>query len=109
MYTEDDYAPLITKHNIDAEAEFLAKRLNQDVWVITRLLREYWKDKVGVEWTIKDVRETAYPFPSFDDNDALEVLKTISLDYSTSWGITTEDIDEYIRDYKDNNKTGKCT
>lgn len=101
MYTEEDYAPLVTKHDINAEAAYLAKYLNQDVWVITRLLRDYWKDKLGIQWTIEDI-ENCHEFTSeLTDNDALEILKNLSCEYSKRWGITFEDLDESVYAYKE--------
>jgi hypothetical protein len=110
MYTEADYAPLLTKHNIEAEAEHLAKYLNQDVWVITRLLRDYWKDKLAVEWTIEDIRKAAYPFPDFTNEDTLEdtleVLKNTAYEYSRSWSITVDGIEHSIEIYSDCKQRG---
>jgi hypothetical protein len=101
MYTEEDYAPLITKHDIDSEAKYLAKYLNQDVWVITRLLRAYWKDKLAVEWTTEDIKNCHEFTSDLTDNDALEILKRISCEYSRSWGITVEDLCDNIDSYKE--------
>lgn len=106
MYTEEDYAPLITKHNIDSEAKFLAKYLNQDVWVITRLLREYWKDKLAVEWTTEDIKNCHKFTLDLTDNDALEILKSLSCEYSRSWGITIEDLDESVYAYIKHKQNG---
>lgn len=47
--TERDFAPKITLHNLEAEAKYVAQRLNQNPTVIEYILRDYWKDKVAVE------------------------------------------------------------
>lgn len=106
MYTEADYAPLLTRHNIEAEAEYLAKYLNQDVWVLTRLLRDYWKDKLAVEWTTEDIKNCHEFTSDLTDNDALEILKYTSSEYSRSWGLTFEDLDESVYVYKKHKQNG---
>lgn len=104
MYSKDTFAPVITKHNIENEADFLSLFLKQDKWVIERLLREYWKDKVAIEWTINDIKNYCPPNIKLTDDEALEVLQNVSIEYSPTWGITGDDIEHSIEmytDYKD--------
>lgn len=104
MYTDKDFAPLITKHDIKKEAEFLAKMLNQDIWVIERLLREYWKDKLAIEWTVNDIMALAISYPNFSKEDAIEILRNTSYDYVKDWGIDKDDIVHSIEIYEDYKK-----
>lgn len=55
--SKQDFAPKITLHNLEAEALYVAKRLNQDPIVIEYILRDYWKDKVAVEMPLQQIKE----------------------------------------------------
>lgn len=111
MYTVEDYEPLITKHDVTSEAKYLASFLNQDTWVIERLLRDYWKDKIGIQWTIDDVKKCCPPNIILTDKEAFDILQNVSIDYSPTWGITGDDVEHSIEIYiddKDKEKENCC-
>lgn len=107
MYTKEDFAPLITRHNLEEEAIYIAKVLNQDVWVIERILRQYWKDKLAVEWTIKDIqrcKDNVDIKANLSNDEALTILDNLSKGYSQTYGITLSDVEHSIEIHLDNLK-----
>ena len=54
--TKKDFSPKTTLHDLEAEAVYVAQRLNQDPTVIEYILRDYWKDKVAIEVTLQQTK-----------------------------------------------------
>lgn len=98
---EENFPAVITRHDLDAEAGFIADSLNQDVWVIKKILREYWSDRLALEWTVQDIEKSDEFTDDLTHEDAIQILKNTSVDYSKSWGLDTEDIADNIEVYKD--------
>lgn len=67
----------------------------------TRILRDYWVDKIAIVWTAQDVmgiplftEDERYP----TKDQAIEVLNRALEEYDCNNGITWDKLEEYVRE-----------
>lgn len=73
-------------------------------------LKEYWKDKIAIVWSVEDVKESLDGKYDLSDEEAIDILQEVFRSHDGGFGITWDTISEaadWVLERNENRKVQK--